>query len=479
MSSFVGYWGAHPASPATVGNSHRGCRSKRLRRQVEAVTESDLATIGIWSYGLAAAGFLAFAARLIIGWRPGHARRPVARGHDGHRALGLRGFRGLVSPRLRRVGCLDRCRCAALCDLVPVSRRAAAGRTHRLERAPRGGHAEMGRGDCCRRFGRLCARALCAARDGCRGDGGPYDRLRPPARPCNLRAHPGRTTDTACRAVSAMGAEAAVCRSRRRIRLRSVLLCGCHAVQPHRCRNLGRARCGQCAGHSLHRGRHRTQSCVDDRDAPVAWGGVSLDRGSSFRRVSAAGRRRRLHRKVPGWRMGPGAADRDILPGASCRHSRRVVGQISLAAARLRQQAFLLLPLRLPRGMAAVHTDIGRRHARAGGPAAVDSRARQPGGKPRGRALASRGGAGLSSAGALEHAGNGGYRVDGGFAAAFPGAHRLGGRPCRIRGGSCPLRRVGAPGMAPEIAVCMARGAADDRRGTGRVRGAGEIACNH
>ena len=35
------------------------------------MTESDLATIGIWSYGLAAAGFLAFAARLIIGWRPG------------------------------------------------------------------------------------------------------------------------------------------------------------------------------------------------------------------------------------------------------------------------------------------------------------------------------------------------------------------------------------------------------------------------
>ncbi len=35
------------------------------------MTESDLTTIAIWSYGIAAAGFLAFAGRLLIGWRPG------------------------------------------------------------------------------------------------------------------------------------------------------------------------------------------------------------------------------------------------------------------------------------------------------------------------------------------------------------------------------------------------------------------------
>ena len=35
------------------------------------MTESDLATVGIWSYGLAAVGFLAFAVRLMLGWRPG------------------------------------------------------------------------------------------------------------------------------------------------------------------------------------------------------------------------------------------------------------------------------------------------------------------------------------------------------------------------------------------------------------------------
>ena len=35
------------------------------------MTESDLATVGIWSYGLATVGFVAFAVRLALGWRPG------------------------------------------------------------------------------------------------------------------------------------------------------------------------------------------------------------------------------------------------------------------------------------------------------------------------------------------------------------------------------------------------------------------------
>jgi putative PEP-CTERM system histidine kinase len=35
------------------------------------VNESDLATLGLWSYGLATGGFVAFAARLALGWRPG------------------------------------------------------------------------------------------------------------------------------------------------------------------------------------------------------------------------------------------------------------------------------------------------------------------------------------------------------------------------------------------------------------------------
>src|SRR5258705_3035225 len=35
------------------------------------MTESDLSTVGIWSYGLATVGFLAFAGRLTLGWRPG------------------------------------------------------------------------------------------------------------------------------------------------------------------------------------------------------------------------------------------------------------------------------------------------------------------------------------------------------------------------------------------------------------------------
>jgi putative PEP-CTERM system histidine kinase len=35
------------------------------------MTETDLATVGLWSYGLATAAFLAFAGRLTLGWRPG------------------------------------------------------------------------------------------------------------------------------------------------------------------------------------------------------------------------------------------------------------------------------------------------------------------------------------------------------------------------------------------------------------------------
>ena len=193
---------------------------------------------------------------------------------------------------------------------------------------------------------------------------------------------------------------------------------------------------------------------------------------------SAAGCRRRLHREVPGRRVGPGAADRIVLRRASRRHARGFVGKIPLAAAGIRQQALLLLPLRLPRGMVAVHADAVRRHARARCPGAVDSCARQPGRESRRRSLASAGRTGLPTRSALEHACHGCYGAGGRFAATFPGAHRLGDRPVRVRGGSRPLRRVGSSPMAPGNAVRLARRAAHVGRGYGRLRRACEVACD-
>ena len=86
--------------------------------------------------------------------------------------------------------------------------------------------------------------------------------------------------------------------------------------------------------------------------------------------------------------IGARASDRTLVRGVARGRADGVVGQFSVQAKGLRQQAFFLIPLRLPRRVAAVHSDArrGKFPARLAG--IRDPGARQPGRKPGRRALA-------------------------------------------------------------------------------------------
>ena len=100
----------------------------------------------------------------------------------------------------------------------------------------------------------------------------------------------------------------------------------------------------------------RAQRRLDDRDAPVARRRLPFDGAAGFRRVPARGVGRRLCRPLLRRRLGPRRCrSSSLFAGAAARAAGRDVGPLPFAASSLRQQALLLLPLRLPRGMAAIH----------------------------------------------------------------------------------------------------------------------------
>ena len=135
----------------------------------------------------------------------------------------------------------------------------------------------------------------------------------------------------------------------------------------------------------------------------------------------------------------------------------RVVGPLPSQAQGLRQQAFLLLPLRLPRGMAAVHA-----HAVGRGSSQNVERAQRSWRSPTwSKARPARCGSGTTTqavpaGGALEHAAVDAVGARGWLAAAVPRAHRLGRQP---RASTRRSRRGIRDLALPELAAVRRRGA--------------------
>ncbi len=130
------------------------------------------------------------------------------------------------------------------------------------------------------------------------------------------------------------------------------------------------------------------ESGLDDRDALVAGRGAAFERAPDLGPVPSrhcCGRiRRALHRRG----AGEGTANRISVRGTASVCAGGVLGQLQVQAEGLRQQALFLVPLRLPRGVAAVHADIFGRQFAAERPAAQRPCARRPGGEPGGCAVA-------------------------------------------------------------------------------------------
>ena len=390
-------------------NPGRDASATHQRRPAHAVTASDLATAAVWSYGLAAVGYAAFALRLALGWRRVRARHAAARGDARHGAVG--GEHGRGAP-------------------VAVAVRAGWRRTHSTRCAMRAGSrfvAYLLRG------APWTSPALPLPRRRCRAGPRPSSRRRwSRAWRClqgtcrsRMSAAQGRMTEFALRlGLAVFGlilVEQLLRRAHPQARWGIKPLCsGSPACSRFdlffyadamlfgraRRRHLGRARRRQRAGHSVHRDRDGAQYRLDGRDAHVARRRVPLHGAAGVGRLPAAVAGGRLLRPLFRRRLGPGAADRAAVRRAAARRAGRVVGPLPLEAEGLRQQAFLLLSLRLPRGVAAVHA-----HAVGGDARCRDVQerlhqgARRPGRKPGRRALAATTKAAASGRRALEHAG--------------------------------------------------------------------------
>ena len=132
-------------------------------------------------------------------------------------------------------------------------------------------------------------------------------------------------------------------------------------------------------------------------------------------------------------------------------------GALPLEAQGVRQQALLLVPIRLPRGMAALHPHALHRKLRAEPAGAHDRGAGRPGGKPRRDAVPPRFGSRAHRLGALEPAAGGPCRPRRCVACDVPRTDRLDRQHSGMPQRSCALCRSRASRVAVGAAVSLAR----------------------
>ncbi len=366
----------------------------------------NLPTVAAWSYGLAGVGYTAFALYLGFGWRGGirGLALTAAVGADGGVGAGGSGVRGDASQRVvrdRRPGRRAAHRRLVLFPVARLARRSAnAGDT---ANSPRPGVARAGR---VRSGGGGRCRAACG--------GAAPRRLRRPAAARDLRRHraqrlrprPGRAALPQHTGRRALEHQAAMPRPGRSVRLRPLSLRRRAAVQPRRRGCVERARSRARARHSVPRIVDDAQSRLDVRHRLVAARGLPLDGADRFGRLPAVHGGRGLLRPLFRRQLGTRAPGRGDFRGLAHAGGDGVLGLDSREAPRDRQQAFLQLPLRLSRRVAALHAGAvgarGAAGARGGRHQGARGHAGEPGGKP----LAPRfDGPAFRAGRALEHAG--------------------------------------------------------------------------
>ncbi len=399
---------------------------------------ASIAVASSWSYGLALPSvYVAFAAapRARLDAQPRAAVLSRGGGRRDRRCGRARAWLASNAPTALTFAAGQRRRRAALRGVVRVPRDAAARPEAELAtRSPArwpmviGGCGAAGQRRCCPKGCRSPPRSASPT----------ARRARAAARARGLRAGARRAALPPRASAGALGDQAAVPWAGGDVRLRPLPLRGRAAVRPDRRGHLDRARRRERAGHSVPRRRDGAQHRLDDRDAPVARRGVPLDGARRLGRLPAgASPASGYFVRYFGGDWGRALQIELLFAGAAVRRAGRVVGALPLAAQGLRQQALLLLSLRLPRGVAALHAHAvadsvalsERRRARRSRRSPTWSRAR------RARSGCADERRALRAGGALEHAaGRRGRSRATASLAAVPAADRLGRQPRRVRG---------------------------------------------
>ena len=333
---------AGPAMPVTAP-----------RLDADAVTDRRSPSPS-WSYGLAAVGLLAFALRMALGWRAAARLRCCSRRRSSRPSCG----RGACILAVARADRADVSCCVNVADALRYALWFAF-----IATLLRGPEAELATRSPARwpMVSRLrrCWPASCCPK-GCRSRRARHA----PARGeyalrlglAIVRAGARRAALPPRAPAGALGDQAAVpCAGRRS----SASTC---SSSPTRC----------CSAASTPTSGSRAAS-------PTRWSipfiaiatarkrgwtiEMHLSRGAVFHStalvvsgaVSAGGRRRGLHRPLFRRRLGPRAADRAVVRRRCCSAAGRDVGTLRARLQGVRQQALLLLSLRLSRGVAAVH----------------------------------------------------------------------------------------------------------------------------